>query len=97
MNWTDIKLLAAVGSGLVLAFAFSTATSVKARISSILAGSICAFFGTEPLIALAGASYSDAGWPYVVAGALAMTGDRVVRRLMDTVDNTRIPWFGSDK
>jgi hypothetical protein len=98
MDWTDFKALAAVASGIALSMLLSTATTWRARLTCVAAGTVCAWFGTEPVIHLAGQSYGASGWPYVIAGLLAMTGDRLVRRVLFIVDTIQIPpLLGGDK
>lgn len=92
MDWTDIKLITAVVGGLLLSFLLSTAATFKSRLVAVLTGLFCAYFGTEPIIAWAGATYSGAGWPYLIAGCLALSGDRLVRRGIQLIDTLHIPW-----
>lgn len=92
MNWTDVKLLGAVAGGLVIAYLLSTAETVKARLTSVGCGLFAAIFFTEPLIAWAGLEFST--WQYAVAGLLAMSGDRLARRIMQLIDTGRLPFNG---
>jgi hypothetical protein len=94
VDWHDIKLLASIAAGLMLAFLLSTADTIKAKIASVLAGLFFAVFFTEPLIDWAGLDV--AVWKYAVSGLLAMTGDRLARRMFMIADTTRLPW-GGDK
>lgn len=93
MDWTDYKLLLATGGGLLIAFLLSTANTVKARLASVAAGLFFAVFFTEPLIAWARLEFSV--WQYAVAGLLAMSGDRLARRIMMLVDTARPPIGGN--
>ncbi len=98
MNWTDIKLIGAVLGGLALALMLSTATTLKARLVTASAGLFCAFFGTDPIVAWAGVPYAADGWPYLIAGCLALSGDRLVRRGMQLIDTIHVPWpWGSNR
>lgn len=90
MNWTDFRLIAAVAGGLIVAFLLSTANTIKARVTSVFSGIFFAAFFTEPLIHWASLEFTM--WQYAIAGLLAMTGDRLARRLMTTVDETNVPW-----
>ncbi|WEX07358.1 hypothetical protein [Chelativorans sp. AA-79] len=92
MNWTDVKLIAAIAGGLLIAFLLSTANTVKARVASVASGLFFAIFLTEPLINWAGLEFSV--WQYAVAGLLAMSGDRLARRIMQVVDTGRLPVSG---
>lgn len=89
MDWTDIRLLAAVAAGLIMAFLLSTAETIKARLTSVASGIFFAVFFTGPLIDWAGLNLDI--WRYAVAALLAMTGDRLARRIMMLVD-TADPW-----
>lgn len=92
MDWTDLKLIASILGGLAVAFLLSTANTVKARLASVVAGLFFAVFLTEPLIRWAGLEFSV--WQYAVAGLLAMTGDRLARRMFMIADTARLPWGG---
>lgn len=94
MDWHDFKLIASIAAGLVIAFLLSTATTVKAKIASVTAGLFFSVFLTEPLIQWAGLEFST--WKYAVAGLLAMSGDRLARRLLFAADKAPFPW-GGDK
>lgn len=94
MDWTDIKLIGSIVTGLVIAFLLSTANTVRARLACVAAGLFFAVFLTEPLIQWAGLEFSI--WKYAVAGLLAMTGDRLARRAFLFVDTARLPW-GNEK
>lgn len=98
MNWTtDLKFIAAVLGGVVLALLLGSATTWRARLFTVGAGLFAAVLGTEPLIAWAGISFAGDGWPYLLAGALALSGDRLARRALQLIDTARIPWTGSSK
>lgn len=90
MNWTDIKFIAAVAFGIVISVLLSTANTLKARLTCVAAGIFFAVFLTQPLIAWAGLEMSV--WQYAVAGLLAMTGDRLARRIFSLVDTAAVPW-----
>ncbi|WP_041544628.1 MULTISPECIES: hypothetical protein [Chelativorans] len=92
MNWTDVKLIAAIAGGLLIAFLLSTANTVKARLTSVATGLFFAVFLTEPLISWAGLEFSV--WQYAVAGLLAMSGDRLARRIMQIIDTSKIQITG---
>lgn len=92
MNWADYKLIFAVLGGLLVAYLLSTADTIKARLASVAAGLFFAVFFTEPLIAWARLEFSV--WQYAVAGLLAMSGDRLARRIMRLVDNGKLPLNG---
>ncbi|WEX10263.1 hypothetical protein [Chelativorans sp. AA-79] len=92
MNWTDVKLIAAIAGGLLIAFLLSTANTVKARVASVASGLFFAIFLTEPLINWAGLEFSV--WQYAVAGLLAMSGDRLARRIMQLIDTSKIQITG---
>ena len=94
MDWTDVRLLIAVGTGLVVAAFLSTATTIKALLGSVASGLFFAFFLTQPLISWAGLEFTE--WQYAVAGLLAMTGDRLARRIMLIVDEAQ-PWNGGHR
>lgn len=91
MNWSDLKLLLAVGFGLLLSLLLSRADTWRARAICVVAGSVSAYFGTEPLVNWAGPTFETSGWPYVIAGALAMSGDRLVRRILQIVEFGELP------
>lgn len=76
----------AVGTGLAIAAFLSTAETIKARIGAVISGVFFAVFLTKPLIDWAGLEFTV--WQYAVAGLLAMTGDRLARRIMMLVDDT---------
>jgi len=95
MDWTDLRLLASVAAGLLIALLLSTANTIKARLASVAAGLFFAVFLTQPIIGWAGLEFSD--WQYAVAGLLAMTGDRMARRIMTLVDTARPPFGGSQR
>lgn len=92
VNWTDFKLLAAVIFGLAIAFMLSTANTWWDRVASVGAGIFFAVFLTEPLISWAGLEFTV--WQYAVAGLLAMSGDRLARRIMGYVDTGNLPFGG---
>lgn len=92
MDWTDLKLIGATAFGLLIAFLLSTANTMKARMASVAAGLFFAVFFTEPLIAWAKLEFSV--WQYAVAGLLAMSGDRLARRIMTLVDTAKPPIGG---
>jgi len=92
LNWTDVKLIAAIAGGLLIAFLLSTANTVKARLTSVATGLFFAVFLTEPLISWAGLEFSV--WQYAVAGLLAMSGDRLARRIMQIIDTSKIQITG---
>lgn len=96
LDWTDLRLIASVVSGSLLAALFSTANSWRTRLTCVAAGVFCAYFGTEPLIAWAGERYTSSGWPYIIAALLALAGDRLVRRFFQLIDSVAIPlpWKG---
>lgn len=91
LDWTDIRLLLAMAGGLVLSLLLSTTATWKGRLVCVSSGLFFAFFGTEPLIHWAGAAYADGGFPYLIAGVLAMSGDRIARRVMQFADGFSIP------
>lgn len=93
LDWTDLKLLTAVVFGVVMSMLLSTVRSWKAAAVCVLAGAGFAYFGTEPVIRRLGEVYALDGWPYVLAGLLAMTGDRLARRIMSLVDSLQVPPF----
>lgn len=90
MNWTDIKLISAVAVGLVISVLLSTAKTIKARLTCVASGIFFAIFLTEPLIQWAGLEFST--WQYAVAGLLAMSGDRLARRIFTWIDGMNAPW-----
>lgn len=90
MNGTDFKFIAAVVFGIVISVLLSTAQTIKARLTCVAAGIFFALFLTEPLIKWAGLEFTT--WQYAVAGLLAMSGDRLARRLFTLVDNSKTPW-----
>ena len=92
MDWTDLRLIAATAGGLLIAFLLSTANTMKARLASVSAGLFFAVFFTEPLIQWAELSLSI--WQYAVAGLLAMSGDRLARRIMTLIDTAHPPVGG---
>lgn len=95
MNWTDLKFVVAVAVGLLVSVLLSTANTIKARLASVASGLFFALFMTEPLIQWAGLEIST--WQYAVAGLLAMSGDRLARRLFSLVDTVKTPWEGGTK
>lgn len=95
--WTDLKLIGAALVGLLLAFLLAPENTFKSRLVTAVAGLFCCFYGTEPVIAWAGDTYAAAGWPYLIAGALALTGDRLVRRAIRLIDTLHVPWPGGGK
>nr|DAH84853.1 MAG TPA: hypothetical protein [Caudoviricetes sp.] len=95
MDWTDFKLIGAITVGLIVSVLLSTANTLKARLISVSAGIFFALFLTEPLIQWAGLELSM--WQYAVAGLLAMSGDRLARRIVSLVDTAKTPWEGGLK
>jgi hypothetical protein len=95
MDWSDVKLLASIGGALIIAFFLSTAETVWGRIFSVGVGLFFAVFFTEPLIDWAGLQFDV--WQYATAGLLAMTGDRIARRVMGLVDKGQLPWSGGPR
>jgi hypothetical protein len=95
MDWTDIRLLLSIGGALVIAFILSTAETIWGRFFSVACGLFFAVFFTEPIIDWAGVTFEV--WQYATAGLLAMTGDRIARRLMGLVDQGRLPWNGGPR
>lgn len=92
MHWTDLKLIGAILAGLVVALLLSTAQSLKARLAGVAAGIFFAVLFTQPLIAWAHLQFTT--WQYAVAGLLAMSGDRLARRIMSLIDTASVPWGG---
>lgn len=92
IDWTDLRQLLALAGGTVLALLVSTAETWRARLFCVGAGLSVGFFGTEPIIHWIGASFAGNGFPYLICAALAMTGDRIARRLMSLVDTVKLPW-----
>lgn len=92
VNWTDFRFIAAVVGGVAVSVLLSTANTLKARLTCVASGIFFALFLTEPLIQWAGLEFTT--WQYAVAGLLAMTGDRLARRLFALVDTMRVPWEG---
>lgn len=95
MNWTDFRLITAVIIGLAISVLLSTAKTIKARLTSVVSGIFFALFFTEPLIQWAGLEFTT--WQYAVAGLLAMSGDRLARRIFTWVDTAKTPWEGDVK
>ncbi len=95
MNWTDFKLIAAVGIGLFVSILLSTAKTIKARITCVACGIFFAVFLTEPLIQWSGLEFSV--WQYAVAGLLSMSGDRIARRFFAVIETSKTPWEGGVK
>lgn len=95
MHWDDFKLWSAIGIGLLMAFLLSAASTIKARLTSVVGGLFFAIFFTGPLISWAGLEFSV--WQYAIAGLLAMTGDRIARRVLNVVDTGSIPNIGGKK
>lgn len=89
MNFWDFKLVGAVFGGLVVAWMLSTATTIKERLTSIVSGVFAALFFTEPVIGWAELEFS--GVQYAVAGLLAMSGDRLARRIVGLIDTVQLP------
>jgi len=95
--WTDLKLIGAALAGILLAFLLAPENTLKSRLVTAGAGLFCCFYGTEPVIAWAGEAYAASGWPYLIAGALALTGDRLVRRAIRLIDTLHLPfWPGGE-
>lgn len=95
MNWTDFKLIAAITVGLIVSVLLSTANTWRARFLCVMAGVFFAVFLSEPLVQWAGLELSM--WQYAVAGLLAMSGDRLARRIVSLVDTAKTPWEGGFK
>lgn len=87
----DTKLILAVVGGLVLAFLLSPGATRRERAASFVAGVFCAMLLTEPLIHLANVDFTT--WQYAIAGILALSGDRLARRLLTLIDTAQIPWW----
>lgn len=92
MDNVDYKLMLSIVLGLVTAFLLSSATTIQARLASITAGLFCAIFLTSHVVEWAGIDGSV--YTYAVSGLLAMSGDRLVRRLFQVIDiiNVPLPW-----
>lgn len=89
MNLFDLKFVGAVIGGLLVTFLLSTATTLKERATSIVSGIIAALFFTEPLV-----GWADLDLPgihYAAAAVLAMSGDRLARRVLGLVDTAQLP------
>lgn len=95
MNWTDIRFIMATAIGVAISVLLSTANTIKARLICVASGVFFALFLTEPLIQWAGLEFTT--WQYAVAGLLAMSGDRLARRLFSLVDTAKAPWEGGSK
>lgn len=92
LDWTDFKLAAAVAGGNLLALLLSRQRGFRHRTTTIVAGVATAYFATEPVLSWAGTTYQQDGWPYVIAGVLALLADRILRRAMDIIDTFEVPW-----
>ena len=90
MDWQDLKLIAAIAGGVLVAAALSKAKSWAERLGAIGSGVFFAIVFTDPVLhwlALDAEVYK-----FAVAGLLALTGDRIARRVSDFVDNGSLPW-----
>lgn len=90
MDWHDFKLWAAIAGGVGVAASLSTAKTWAARLGAIGSGVFFAIVFTEPI--LHWLELDVEVYEFAVAALLALTGDRIARRVSDFVDNGSLPW-----
>lgn len=89
MDWSDIKFFATIMAGVIVAALLSTARSWKESVTTMATGAFFATIGTGPAVALAG--WQEMGAHYLVAGFLAIFGERLARRGFLLIDKLEIP------
>jgi len=89
MDWSDIKFFATIAAGVVVAALLSTARSWKESVTTMATGAFFAAIGTGPAVARAG--WQDLDAQYLVAGLLAIFGERLARRGLQLIDKLEIP------
>lgn len=90
MDWHDLKIAGTILGAVLLSAALSTAKTWTARLTAVGLGVFFAVVFTDPVmhwLALDADVYEQA-----VTGLLALSGDRIARRLFDLVENGQLPW-----
>lgn len=90
MDWYDPKFWIPVGAASLFAALLSKAPTWWERLLAVGVGILCAVVLTGPVVhwmALDAEVYEQA-----VAAVLAISGDRIVRRLFDLIERGELPW-----
>lgn len=90
MDWHDLKIALTIAGAVLLSAALSKAKTWTAKLTAIGLGVFFAVVFTGPVmhwLALDTEVYEQA-----VAALLAISGDRIVRRLFDLIERGELPW-----
>lgn len=91
MDWHDLKIALTIFGAVLLSAALSKAKTWTAKLTAIGLGVFFAVVFSNPVmhwLSLDVQTYEQA-----VTGLLALSGDRIARRLFDLVENGQVPWF----
>lgn len=86
-NMEDVWFWIVTGCALAVRILATAYQGWKRTLTAVAAGALCAFFGTSPL-----ANYFEVTDPdlrYLLAGLLALTGDQIVRGIVQIAED---PW-----
>lgn len=90
MDWHDLKIIASIAGGSLIAAWLSTVKTWQGKAFSIACGVFFAVVFTGPVLHWAGFSADE--YEFAICGLLAMTGDRLARRIVGLAENGELPW-----